>query len=357
MGSEGSWTSLSSCGIQYRILVVLNAQGPLFIGWGAEWATTVICTDAVRTVNQGRPDGQLYNRIIQKFCWKSFLFKTCIRTVRQWRPNGLRSTASNFLIRLRASGPRGKNVRMAILQHAISISTMRASRPWEADVRTVEVESTISILVACTSGPRLTDVWTMIFELQFLPYLRSLPDGKPHLPDGVSIFPYTELGKNLKLIDHWWTSGRAAERSGRMQAGTEASRHSVGSKRKRYVIRTDDAGLSGVRSGWIHRPNGWNSGQMGVRMGWHVVRTAHRESEIFYLFCCAESSENTLTSGIPIYSIFTHKWFCPNTKWGQNTNKLPLWPFWDKNHLTSLEIHSGSKNKNYSPFLSQRDKV
>jgi hypothetical protein len=27
-------TSLSSCGIQYRILVVLNAQGPLFIGWG-----------------------------------------------------------------------------------------------------------------------------------------------------------------------------------------------------------------------------------------------------------------------------------------------------------------------------------
>jgi hypothetical protein len=28
----------------------------------------------------------------------------------------------------------------------------------------------------------------------------------------------------------------------------------------------------------------------------------------------------------------------------------------DKNHLTGLEIHSRSKNKNYSPFLSQRDK-
>jgi hypothetical protein len=36
--------------------------------------------------------------------------------------------------------------------------------------------------------------------------------------------------------------------------------------------------------------------------------------------------------------------------------KLPLWPFWDKNPLTGLEIHSWSKNKKYSPFLSQRDK-
>jgi hypothetical protein len=136
-----------------------------------------------------------------------------------------------------------------------------------------------------------------------------------------SIFPFTELGKNLKLIDHWWTFGRAAERSGRMQAGTEASRHSVGCGRKRYVVRTDDAGLSGVRSWWTCRSDGWNSGQMGVRMGWHVVRTADKESEIFYLLRSAESSENDLSSGIPIYRIFTHKWFCPNTEWGQNTNR------------------------------------
>jgi hypothetical protein len=136
-----------------------------------------------------------------------------------------------------------------------------------------------------------------------------------------SIFPYTELGKNLKLIDHWWTSGRAAERSRWMQDGTEASRHSVGSGRKRYVVQTDDAGLSGIRSWWTCRPDGWNNGQMGVRTGWHVVRTADRESEIFYLFRSAESSENALTSGIIFYSIFTHKWFCPNTEWDQNTNK------------------------------------
>jgi hypothetical protein len=71
-----------------------------------------------------------------------------------------------------------------------------------------------------------------------------------------SIFPYIELGKNLKLIDHKWMFGRAAKRSGRMQAGIEASRHSVGpdgkdtssgrmmlvclaSGRDEHVIRTD----------------------------------------------------------------------------------------------------------------------
>jgi hypothetical protein len=197
-------------------------------------------TDAVRTVNLGRPDRQLCDRIFWKFCWKSFLFKIRVRTVRHWRLDGYTSAASNFHIRLSASGPRGMNFRKAILQHAISIYVMRASRPWVADVRTVELKS----------------VRTVIFEMRFLPYLWLRPDGTPHHPDGVSIFPYSKLGKNLKLIDHWWTSGRAGEMSGRMQAGTEASRHSVGSRRKRYVVRTDDAGLSGVRSGWTRRPDG-----------------------------------------------------------------------------------------------------
>jgi hypothetical protein len=78
----------------------------------------------------------------------------------------------------------------------------------------------------------LTNVRTVIFELRFLPYVWVRLDGKPHRPDGVSIFLYSELGKNLKLIDHWWTSGRDAEMSGRMQAGTKASRYSGGSGRK-----------------------------------------------------------------------------------------------------------------------------
>jgi hypothetical protein len=35
-GFRGDITSLSNCGIQYRILAALSAQGPLFIGWGSE---------------------------------------------------------------------------------------------------------------------------------------------------------------------------------------------------------------------------------------------------------------------------------------------------------------------------------
>jgi hypothetical protein len=114
------------------------------------------------------------------------------------------------------------------------------------------------------------------------------------------------------------------------QAGTEASRYSEVSGRKKHVVRTDDAGVSGVRTGW------------------HIVRTADRE--------LWNSSDFTLNSGIPICSILTYKWFCPITEWGQNTNKLPLWPFWDKNHLTGLEIHSRSKMKITSPFCHKGTK-
>jgi hypothetical protein len=60
----------------------------------------------------------------------------------------------------------------------------------------------------------------------------------------------------MKLIDHRTSFGRAAETSGRMQAGTEASRY----------------------SGW----SGWKSmssgrmmlGLLGVRTVWYVVRIA-----------------------------------------------------------------------------------
>jgi hypothetical protein len=177
-------------------------------------------------VNLGRSDGQQCDRIFWKFCWKSFPFKSRVRPVRHWHPDGCMSAASNFHIRLSRVRTKGMNVRTPVLQHTISISAMRASGPWEADIRTVEVESAISLTDERASGPMLTDVRTRVCELRFLPYLWARPNEKPHRLDGVSIFPYSELGKNLKLIDHWWTSGRAAEMSGRMQARTEASRYS-----------------------------------------------------------------------------------------------------------------------------------
>jgi hypothetical protein len=92
--------SLSSNGIQYRILAVLNAQGPLFIGWGFKWVIAVICTDVVWTVNLSRSDEQLCDQNFWDFRWKSFLFESHVRTVRHCRSDGRMSTSSNFHITL-----------------------------------------------------------------------------------------------------------------------------------------------------------------------------------------------------------------------------------------------------------------
>jgi hypothetical protein len=172
------------------------------------------------------------------------------------------------------------NVRKAELQHAISISTMRAYGPWEADVRTVEVESAISLTDESASGPMLTDVRTVVFELQFLPYLWARPDELLRCPDRCKL--------EQKLLDTMKGSDEKIRRPDRWCLS---------------VWRPD---------GMTRHPDGLSSGQIDVRMGWHVVRKADRESEIFYLFHSAESSENALKSGIPVYNIFTHKWFCPN---------------------------------------------
>jgi hypothetical protein len=126
----------------------------------------------------------------------------------------------------------------------------------------------------------------------------------------------TSSGRCINLPIFWTWKESEADRSlmdvrtGCWEVRTDASWNRSFSiqwrvRTKRYIIWTDDAGLSGIRSGWTHHLDGWNSEQMDVRTGWHVVRTADRESEIFYLFRSAEYSENALTSGIPVYSIFT----------------------------------------------------
>jgi hypothetical protein len=148
-------------------------------------------------------------------------------------PDGRTSAASNFLIRLRASGPWGMSVWTVELQQAISISAMRASGPSEAVVQTVEVESAISILVARAFGPRLTDVRTGIFEFRFLPYGDARRNGIPHRPNGRTIFPLSELGKNLRLVEYREASGRAAKTSGRMMLGL------TGVRTVWHVVQTD----------------------------------------------------------------------------------------------------------------------
>jgi hypothetical protein len=125
---------------------------------------------------------------------------------------------------------------------------------------------------------------------------------------------------------------------------------------ERYVIRTDDAGLSSVRTVWhVVQTNGavdrWASGRDNTSTG---LLTGNLKSSIFF------AVQSLLKMLWHVESLFTTSLhisdFVQNTEWGQNTNKLPLWPFWDKNHLTGLEIHSRSKSTITPPFLSQRDK-
>jgi hypothetical protein len=72
----------------------------------------------------------------------------------------------------------------------------------------------------------------------------------------VSIFPYFELGKNLKLDDHCWASRRAAETFGRMLAGTEASRYSGGSGRDDTSSGRMEQWIDGRPDGMTLRPDG-----------------------------------------------------------------------------------------------------
>jgi hypothetical protein len=162
--------------------------------------------------------------------------------------------------------------------------------------------------------------------------------------------------ENLKLIDQWTSSGQAAETSWRIQAGIEASRYSGGSEQKSTLSGWMMLGLSVIRTEWhVVRTDDsldrWASGRDGMSSEWlagnrnlWLVKTVQNHLKHFWIV-------ETLWKASLHTSDFVQ------SEWGQSqTNKLPLWPFWDKNHLTGLEIYFRSKNKNYSPFLSQRDK-
>jgi hypothetical protein len=248
-----------------------------------KWATTMKYTGAVRTVDKGRPDGQLCDKNVWDFRWKSFLFENhvrmdnCatkiqkislksflfesrVRTVRHCRPDGRTSAASNFHIKL------------------WRVRTKGDGRPddW----------SWIRNFHICWTCVRtkLTDIWTVVFELRFLPYVWASPDGNSRRPDSCIILPLFELGKYLKLIDHWTSSGRATESSGRIQVGTEASRYSEGFGRKYTLSERMMLDLSGVRTvwhvvqivgtvdRWASRRDDTSSGQLtGNRFFWLVT--------------------------------------------------------------------------------------
>jgi len=123
-------------------------------------------------------------------------------------------------------------------------------------------------------------------------------------------------------------SEQAAESSGRIQAGTVASRYSRGPNGKCTLSGRMILGLTGIRTvrhifwmdGTVDR---WASGRDGT-----IVQTTDGDSENFCLENSAEPSDITLNSGIPCKtaSLQTSD-FVQTQNEANNTNKLPFWPF------------------------------
>jgi hypothetical protein len=159
----------------------------------------------------------------------------------------------------------------------------------------------------------LIGVWTIGFELRYLPYGWARPDENPRRLDGWFNLPLFELGKKIwSLFEHWEWSGRATESSKQMQAGAVRS---FSIQRKVWteiqVVRTNDAldwcasgrydtssgrlelWTAGRPDGMTRRPDGWQGTEF------FNLQTLHNLLKHFWIV------ESLLKS------IFTYKWFCP----------------------------------------------
>jgi hypothetical protein len=180
----------------------------------------------------------------------------------------------------------------------------------------VEVESAISLTDERAFGPRLTDVRTVIFELQFLPYIRARPDGNPRHPDGWSNLPLNWTWKeseadrslrgvrtgcwNVRTDLSWnssfskqWRSGRESTSSGQMMLGLS------GVRTVWHVIWTD-----GIVDRWASGRDDTSSGRLTGTLKSSVLKAVQKHLKHFWIV------ESLLKS------IFTNKWFCSNTEWG-----------------------------------------
>jgi hypothetical protein len=169
------------------------------------------CYDKYGRRPDGGPEPSRRTTVRQNFwdfCWKSFLFESRVRKVRHCRPDGRTFAASNFHIRLRASGPRG----MAFLD---CWSSTRNFHIYLARIQTMIGMrlggwSWIRNFHICWTWVRtkLTDVQTVVFELRFLPYVWARPDGNPRRPKVCINLPLFELGKK---IWSWSITGRSPD--------------------------------------------------------------------------------------------------------------------------------------------------
>jgi hypothetical protein len=155
-------------------------------------------------------------------------------------------------------------------------------------------------------------------------------------PDGWLIFPFLELGKKSET-DRVLRGVQTCCWNVRTDASwIEPSRHSGGSRRRDTLSGRMMLGLSGVRTVWhVVRTDGTMTDGRPDGMARSSGRLTGNLNS---------SDLRTMNSGIPVYNIFTLKWFCPNTEWGQNTNMLCLFSrgflsrFWQSLHISSHSI-------------------
>jgi hypothetical protein len=131
------------------------------------------------------------------------------------------------------------------------------------------------------------------------------------------------LERIWSLVEYWEASGRAAETSGRIQAGTEASRYSGGSRKKSTSSGRMILGLFGRPNGMARRPYWWNSGQMGVRMGWHDRPYGWQGTKFFELQTVQNLLEALLNSGIPVKQHHYNEVILSNRMWPITNQQIP----------------------------------
>jgi hypothetical protein len=187
----------------------------------------------------GRPDGQLCDKIFWKFRWKSFLFKNCV-----WTEDTVVWTMARLLQVISIQG-------LARPDHDRQ-SSGRVYLNCDSCLKETRVRTGYHIV-------RMVDRSSLYWNLERIWSWLSIerrPDGLLSRPDGC------KLDRNF---------------SNQWRVQTEM-----------HVVRMDVAWSVWHLEGMALRPDEWNSWHMGVRMGWHIVRTTDRESKIFWLWSTSE---------------------------------------------------------------------
>jgi hypothetical protein len=165
----------------------------------------------------------------------------------------------------------------------------------------------------------MTGVRTSRFQLRYLPYRWAHPDRNPRCPDGCSNLPISVFWKEILMLDRTLRVVRTGCWIVWMDASWSSSK----------LLDIEEGPDGNPR-----RPDRWCFSLMCIRKVWHVVQTVGREPNFLTCKLYRIFWKNFWITESLLKSIFTKEWFCPTDSGQLQINKLPLWPFWDKNHLT-----------------------